>query len=351
MLRQYKTTVKEFVTLPASVDKWNIDLYGRIIDRNHRTVFPTSDGKIIFNTYAGSFLIPVGVLVQLTFKPVRYDFLFHLQQDVLYVDGNNLNLHPSNLIWKFVNDDVNCGEFKHIPGFSKYLINSKGELFNQTEQRLQSTYKDANGYVMCGATHDAGRRVIIGIHRLLALAFLEYTEKVNILDVNHKNGLKDDNRLENLEWSTRSDNNKHACATGLKSDNNPVIVKNFYTGEITSYFSQAECARALGIGNTTVDLRVKSRGLKLFPSGLLFKRKSDGDDWLEKLEYGNSNGIKKSIVLENQNTNEVKKFPSIASAAKFLGILSSTLSWRLKHNHNFYDGWFISKSDHIAICD
>jgi len=49
------------------------------------------------------------------------------------------------------------------------------------------------------------------IHRLIMLAFVGESD----LDVNHKNGIKGDNRLENLEYSTKSENMKHSYKTGL----------------------------------------------------------------------------------------------------------------------------------------
>ena len=52
------------------------------------------------------------------------------------------------------------------------------------------------------------------VHRLVAEAFILKTDKN--LQVNHKNGIKDDNRIENLEWITYSENHLHAYATGLR---------------------------------------------------------------------------------------------------------------------------------------
>lgn len=52
------------------------------------------------------------------------------------------------------------------------------------------------------------------IHRLIATHFMDNED--NQRTVNHKNGIKTDNRIENLEWATHSENIKHAYDTGLK---------------------------------------------------------------------------------------------------------------------------------------
>lgn len=72
--------------------------------------------------------------------------------------------------------------------------------------------KYSNGYFMVTLVKDR-KSTPISIHRLVCLSFLPNAE--SFPQVNHKNGIKTDNRIENLEWCTPTFNNKHAHSTGL----------------------------------------------------------------------------------------------------------------------------------------
>lgn len=95
---------------------------------------------------------------------------------------------------------------------SKYSVSSMGRVKRNNpkdnkKEKILSTKGCINGYPVVHILLN-GKRKSYKVHQLVAQAFLENSDSLPC--VNHKNGMKDDNRLENLEWCTYSYNIKHS---------------------------------------------------------------------------------------------------------------------------------------------
>ena len=114
--------------------------------------------------------------------------------------------------------------WKVIENFPNYLISNRGniKIVKTLENRILFTKDD--GYVSCPLTSN-GKNYYKYVHRLVAEAFVPNPN--NKGQVNHKNGIKNDNSVENLEWVTPSENIRHAIETGLlKYEEREIDIKN-----------------------------------------------------------------------------------------------------------------------------
>lgn len=97
--------------------------------------------------------------------------------------------------------------------YNGYLVSDAGRIKNRngTEKVLKiyksETYQRASFMI-------EGKHKVIAIHRIVAELFLPNSK--NLPCVNHINGIKGDNRAENLEWVSYSENMYHAVRSGLQ---------------------------------------------------------------------------------------------------------------------------------------
>jgi hypothetical protein len=172
-------------------------------------------------------------------------------------NGNNL----AGFKWKYCTDDLPGEVWKEffIEEFEKLYISNKGR------------YRRENGKTGYGSKTQAGYRNIsyscltdnqrtrIFIHKLVMWVFNGYRD----YQVNHIDGNKSNNKLENLEYSTASENTNHAILTGLVGDkrngkmSKQIKQTEFYGNVINIFPSIAEASRQTGISPGNICMVLK----------------------------------------------------------------------------------------------
>lgn len=98
--------------------------------------------------------------------------------------------------------------WKDIPGWEgRYKISNTGTIYSYMVKRNVNPINSHDGYPRFTLQNKA-RKEQWFVHRLVAITFIPNPE--NKETVNHINGIKTDNRVENLEWATRSENELHS---------------------------------------------------------------------------------------------------------------------------------------------
>lgn len=126
--------------------------------------------------------------------------------------------------------------------FPNYEMGSEGNIKNVKTGRILNTYTDGHGYRQLTLYKDK-KPHNVKVHREILEAFTEGNH--DGLDVNHIDGDKSNNCIDNLEWCTRKENIAHAFATGLAktTESKKVKVRVVETGII--YDSLVACSNAI----------------------------------------------------------------------------------------------------------
>ena len=163
-------------------------------------------------------------------------------------------------------------KWKIMEEFPKYLISNKGRIKTLNTLEDKKVFVKEDGYISTVLTKN-GKQYYKYLHRLTAEAFIK--NKHNKPQVNHINGIKGDNRAENLEWVTPAENIRHAIDTGLlkyKKKEKEIKNSKYSLGEEVNgskltpeevieirvlwelrEFKQVELAEKFGVDNSTIN--------------------------------------------------------------------------------------------------
>lgn len=146
-----------------------------------------------------------------------------------------------NEIWKDVVGYEGLYEVSNLGGVRSAgrLARGRSDSMRLLKPRVLKPNIGTTGYYFVNLCKH-GRQRSTRVHRLVAEAFI--ANPGGLPFVNHKDGVKTNNRMDNLEWCTCQYNTLHAHRIGLVKNNRPVMDAD--TGEV--FYSESECARVIG---------------------------------------------------------------------------------------------------------
>ena len=142
-------------------------------------------------------------------------------------------------------------EWKVITEFPLYSVSNLGNVKHNKTQKLRKLSLDSSGYISLTLMKENDKTSYpIKVHRLVAQSFLDNPE--NKQTVNHKNRIRHDNRLENLEWYTMNEQNKHKKSIPLTTGGKKVLQYDLNMKYIQTFNSIREAGRFIGTDGSSI---------------------------------------------------------------------------------------------------
>jgi hypothetical protein len=199
-------------------------------------------------------------------------------------------------------------EFEDIKGYPNYMIHRDGRIYNK-KRKMFMKGREKSEYLYIILEQDD-----LAVHRTVAFQFLLKPKDKDF--VNHKDGNKFNNHVDNLEWTTKSENSQHAYDTGL----NPRVVgvKQYKMDGtfVASHMSIANACKSLKIDpdvcGSTISSCCKYRIKHAY--NFIWRYETDTSD-VQPISISSRNGVKKisQFTLDGKH---VADFDCISDAAE-----------------------------------
>lgn len=281
--------------------------------------------------------IPVADMVAANFKPTSLPLHILTQCQALPIDGNEFNLHPSNLVWKFPKDGIEVSYlegFYYIPGYTQYAITHKGVVIHLSTLSVKQQYEQMGAFVV--SAHRDGTQTLpaVTVYRLLALTFLDYPLNAEKMVVNHRDGIRMNISLDNLEWLSQQENVWHARMRKLLGYTPPRFT---YVASELDRVKTKDLLDTLVLGSTELDCeksnkKVEAKEARCIPLNM----KKHSTSLIKRLDINTREIVifnSRACALEESGIIDNQLYQSLVAAGKDggLGIVKSKYIFRYEN--------------------
>lgn len=249
--------------------------------------------------------------------------------------------------------------FYNVPDNDLVMIHRDGRCINRLTGNPISITTAESGYRMI-AINVRGKMFNYYHHRLIARTFLErparhHDKPFECLEVNHIDGTKDNNVVENLEWVTPEENVEHALINGL-TQHTPVLYRDIRSNEIVRIAHATICAKFFGIGIKQLRNHLQSKLAGYVTKNWCVFKFDDGSSWPKlREEHRIENSWENQFgawvaceIKEEGNTVIAQTFPDLCNVLGFTHASAQTFRQRNPVGTP-YKGWVIHYDDYSLL--
>ena len=313
----------------------------------------TRDGTVVELIWIdGHRFYDLGVIMFIASRVLPYPnyVILHMRSYRADDDYSNYSLDNIYIYFDEPVPVIGMQGFYHIPYFPQYVIKHDGTIYSYRRHKCLSwlvtkpipndVKNRTMGYRHTVVYNDMSEQKVLTRHRALCLAFKAYNQSPWRLVINHLNGKPGDDRLENLEWCTRQENNIHALENGYCPNSvRPITYVNYITGEKTNFGSIAMAAKKLGISHAMIQYRLQCTD-RLYPDGMVFYDTSTPVELPTKLVR---TGVHMPVACQSEYREGSVVYPSIGAASRATRVSTTAISQRCRGlAKNPIKGWSFS---------
>jgi hypothetical protein len=214
----------------------------------------------------------------------------------------------------------------------KYYVSNLGRFKNSYGTIMENYKTNDNDYIRVYIYNKT-----FSLHRLVAITFLENPE--NKQQVNHKDGNKINNAIDNLEWCSNSENQKHKFEIGLGNNFTRKIKQYDLDGNlIKEYNSIALAAKHMNVSKGNIQGVLLNK--RKTAAGFIWKYVEDNSPITETITINKNRG--RNVGQYDLDMNLINVYESIADASRKVNIHKNNI-WGVIKNFRKTSGGFIWK--------